>query len=282
MENITMNYQQKQQTAINFKKKLLQQKNIQTLLDVEFETLGWQIVDSINKTNYFKIITQRKVSVLRTQPHHVLFDPIRSVLYYKNQNLDEACWLIFLMVHTGDSAKRNWQFVRELYDGIGKWDEINLDTMENWLNKAPKLKFGGHRKYESLSQLIDVVFSYQTWVKKMGGHEALFNQSFDTTEQRYAWLYQQMKIFRFGRLAKYDYLGLCALTGIAALKADRCYLQGSSGPLKGAKRLFGAYDEDMLNQMTMYLAENLEIGYQEIEDALCNWQKSPQRYKKPI
>ena len=274
-----MNTQQKEQAIMCFKKKLLQQTNIQTLLAIEIETFARQIVDSINKTTYFKMIAQRQVSVVRTQPHHVLFDPIRSVLYYKNKDIDEACWLIFLMVHTGDSTKKNWQFVRELYDVIGQWDEINFDTVENWLKQAPKFKFGGHRKYESLSQLMDVVFSYQTWIKKMGGHVALFNQPFDTPKQRYAWIYQKMRIFRFGRLAKYDYLGLCALTGIASLKADRCYIQGSSGPLKGAKRLFGAYDEDTLNEMTMRLAENLEIGYQEIEDALCNWQKSPQRYK---
>ena len=274
-----MNYQQKQQAVNVFTKNILQQKNTQKLLMIEIQTLARQIVDSTNKTAYFNILSQREVSAMRTQPQHVLFDPIRSVLYYKNQNLDEACWLIFLMVHTGDSTKKNWQFVRELYDVIGKWDEINFDTMENWLKKAPKFKFGGHRKYESLSQLIDVVFSYQTWVKKMGGYAALFNQPFDTPEQRYAWLYQKMRVFRFGRLAKYDYLGLCALTGVASLKADRCYIEGSSGPLKGAKRLFGAYDDDTLNEMTMRLAENLEIGYQEIEDALCNWQKSPQRYK---
>lgn len=274
-----MNYQQKQQAVNVFTKNILQQKNTQKLLMIEIQTLARQIVDSTNKTAYFNILSQREVSAMRTQPQHVLFDPIRSVLYYKNQNLDEACWLIFLMVHTGDSTKKNWQFVRELYDVIGKWDEINFDTIENWLKKAPKLKFGGHRKYESLSQLIDVVFSYQTWVKKMGGHAALFNQPFDTPEQRYAWIYQKMRVFRFGRLAKYDYLGLCALTGVASLKADRCYIEGSSGPLKGAKRLFGAYDDDTLNEMTMRLAENLEIGYQEIEDALCNWQKSPQRYK---
>ena len=274
-----MNYQQKQQAVNVFTKNILQQKNTQKLLMIEIQTLARQIVDSTNKTAYFNILSQREVSAMRTQPQHVLFDPIRSVLYYKNQNLDEACWLIFLMVHTGDSTKKNWQFVRELYDVIGKWDEINFDTMENWLKKAPKFKFGGHRKYESLSQLIDVVFSYQTWVKKMGGHAHIFNQPFDTPEQRYAWLYQKMRVFRFGRLAKYDYLGLCALTGVASLKADRCYIEGSSGPLKGAKRLFGAYDDDTLNEMTMRLAENLEIGYQEIEDALCNWQKSPQRYK---
>ena len=274
-----MNYQQKQQAVNVFTKNILQQKNTQKLLMIEIQTLARQIVDSTNKTAYFNILSQREVSAMRTQPQHVLFDPIRSVLYYKNQNLDEACWLIFLMVHTGDSTKNNWQFVRELYDVIGKWDEINFDTIENWLKKVPKFKFGGHRKYESLSQLIDVVFSYQAWVKKMGGHAALFNQPFDTPEQRYAWIYQKMRVFRFGRLAKYDYLGLCGLTGVASLKADRCYIEGSSGPLKGAKRLFGAYDDDTLNEMTMRLAENLEIGYQEIEDALCNWQKSPQRYK---
>ena len=83
-----MNAEKKQQAIVNFKKMLLNQKNIQNLLSIEIEILARQIVDSINKTTYFKIIAQHKISVMRTQPHHVLFDPIRSVLYYNNQNLD--------------------------------------------------------------------------------------------------------------------------------------------------------------------------------------------------
>lgn len=268
-----MKFNQKQAAIEQYKKHI----RSSSLLEIEIDTLARQIVDSVCRAQYIKRLVQRPQCVDRTNPSHDLFNPLRAVLYYKNRDLDEACWLVFLMVYTGEYSK--WHFVRQLYKGLGTWQQVNEIRIEQWLNQQSKVKFGLHRKYESLRDLMAVVTSYIDWIHQIGGHHAMLNVSADTPQQRYAVLYQKMKVLRFGRLAKYDYLGLCGYTQLGNLEADSCYLVGASGPLKGAKRLFGLYPDEVLNQKAMQLAKNLNISYQEIEDALCNWQKSPMQYK---
>ena len=83
-------------------------------------------------------------------------------------------------------------------------------------------------------------------------------------------------IARFGRVAKFDYLAMVASLGLANIEPDSTYLKGSTGPLEGARLLFG--DKRTTGQLENWLVElgdHLGVGMQVLEDALCNWQKSP-------
>lgn len=62
---------------------------------IEIDVLSRQLVDSINRVDYFQKVQSRPISLVRTDPTHILFDPIRAILYYKNHDLDEAFWLAF-------------------------------------------------------------------------------------------------------------------------------------------------------------------------------------------
>jgi len=44
---------------------------------------------------------------------------------------------------------------------------------------------------------------------------------------------------RFGRTAKFDYLTMVGKLGLAAIEPGSTYMQGATGPLKGARLLFG-------------------------------------------
>ena len=91
-------------------------------------------------------------------------------------------------------------------------------------------------------------------------------------------------IYRFARLGKFDFLAMVGKLGIVPIEPGSTYLRGSSGPLKGAKLLFFndksvKCDFDALQTQVDKLDDYLKIGKQAIEDSLCNWQKSPNKYR---
>ena len=86
-------------------------------------------------------------------------------------------------------------------------------------------------------------------------------------------------IARFGRVARFDYLAMVASLGLANIEPDSTHLEGSTGPIKGARQLLG--DGQTAGQMEPRLVElgdHLGVGMQVLEDALCNWQKSPNMF----
>jgi len=87
-------------------------------------------------------------------------------------------------------------------------------------------------------------------------------------------------VARFGRTGRFDFLNMAGKLRLAAVSPGRAFFSGSSGPLAGARLLYGdgrltaAAAEDRVH------ASNQRWGltYDVIEDALCNWQKSPDAF----
>ena len=72
--------------------------------------------------------------------------------------------------------------------------------------------------------------------------------------------------------------------GLAPIAPGSTYLSGSTGPLTGARMLFGRAGVPRLTpkQLDVHLAnlqQALELDFQVLEDALCNWQKSPSVFR---
>jgi hypothetical protein len=71
--------------------------------------------------------------------------------------------------------------------------------------------------------------------------------------------------------------------GIAGIEPPLPYLQGATGPTRGAKLLI-ANDATakipirQLSDTVVALGESLGVGMQAMEDSLCNWQKSQFQY----
>ena len=93
-----------------------------------------------------------------------------------------------------------------------------------------------------------------------------------------------MSVISFGRLAKFDYLALIGRYRIAPINAGSAYLDGATGPAKGARLLIdGRRDGTTTNASLQLLLDSLDadlgVGMQVMEDALCNWQKKPLQFE---
>lgn len=268
-----------------------------------------QVIDSIRRVNYVSAIAQKPISPNRADPNHDLFDPIKGALLHKSSgDVDEACWLIFLFVHFGKHPRAGWRYIKEVYGKLGdqpywSWAQINSNPQlfRDWLrvNQAEILRgtnrgFGNHRKYQSMdadkpSGTGAAIQSYVEWVMQHGGHQQLFQyaltQSNGNSHKAFDWLYHSLNaVISFGRTAKFDYLTMLSKTGLVSIQPGLAYLNGATGPATGARLMLQGSVATELSIIDMEtrlkaLAEHLDVGMQEIEDSLCNWQKSPSRYK---
>ncbi|MBW5800036.1 alpha-glutamyl/putrescinyl thymine pyrophosphorylase clade 3 protein [Halomonas elongata] len=270
------------------------------------DTLVAQMVDSIRRVDYVSTVRSRQVSKNRTNPHDNAFDPIRAAVWHQqNENNEEASWLIFLAIHFGKALDTEWLLIKDVYGCLGKglwdWPTVSNDplALSNWISqnqhilKSDGRKFGNHRKYESLTPgkrgwTGAVIGSYVDWVTEHGSHDDLFNDTINDAggdpHLAFNKLYHSMDMVkRFGRTGKFDYLTMISKVRIANIIADQAYLRKATGPLRGAKLLFGGSTSAnithvRLEQMLSEIDGVLQVGMQVLEDSLCNWQKTPGRY----
>lgn len=272
------------------------------------DTLVKQMIDSIKRVEFIYVIKSRHISHERTDPQSLMFDPIRAAIWHNNNcNKEEASWLVFLLTHFGNADRTNWRLVRDVYGqlGNGTWDWKTVlhdpHAIYEWLcHNSEALasrdtKFGNHRKYESLTPgkqgwTGDIIESYLNWVQGYGSHTNLFNEALheanNDPRRSFNILFRSMKpVHRFGRTAKFDYLTMISKTGISDIIADKAYLSGSTGPIQGARLLFGGSTSARLTHRNLEekifeINGVLQVGMQVLEDSLCNWQKNPGRYVK--
>jgi hypothetical protein len=92
-------------------------------------------------------------------------------------------------------------------------------------------------------------------------------------------------VYRFGRLGKFDYLTMLGKLALAPVEPGSAYMTGATGPVAGARLLFsGDPKADLsalwLDARLVDLDAYLGVGMQVLEDALCNWQKNPTRFRR--
>ena len=271
--------------------------------DARREAFREQLLESIHRIRFIRVMRTRQISDRRADPNDELFDPLKAAILHQRQgNVEEAFWLVFLFVHFGKHARGGWRYVREIYGRLGegqRWDwaavRQNTNRFRDWLNahqedlKRPGGGFGNHRKRESLTAQSPtgtgaVVESYVLWVNPPRSHQQLVAEALARSNGNpsvaFDDIYQSMDaVVRFGRLARFDYLTMLGKLGLAPINPGLPYLNGSSGPLEGARLLFGRRERaEILDSWVKELGERLGVGMQELEDALCNWQKSPDAF----
>ena len=137
---------------------------------------------------------------------------------------------------------------------------------------------GNHRKFESQQPacLWAVMRSFFDHVKNHGGKpSSLFEVSTACDPgERFRVLYDRLQgLHKFGRLARFDFLVLLDDAELVDAKPDSCYLRRATGPLEGARRLWGKRPISELERLAADFAKRLRISPAALEDALCNWQK---------
>ena len=271
------------------------------------DTLLEQLIESVRRVEYVKVIRTRNLSPRRADPRHRLFNPLKAaILAQRRGELEEAFWLVFLFVHFGKHQHGGWNYVRAVYGRLGgrrRWDWPNVcaapQAFRTWLHanrgEIERLRggFGNHRKYESLDAWSQqgtgaVVESYVRWVNPPGTHmdrvnDALLGGS-GSPRAAFDVLYKSMNdVVRFGRTARFDYLCMVSKLGLAGIEPGSPYMTGATGPVAGARLLFAGdstahIPPSTLNGWLIALDADLGVGMQVIEDALCNWQKSPREF----
>jgi hypothetical protein len=268
-----------------------------------------QLVESIRRIEYVRRISEMHVSPNRADPASDLFDPLKAaVLQHRAGDVDEAFWLTFLATHCGRHLKDHWRLARDIYGGYGgagtwTWTRVsgNPTDFHSWLvEQYPALtgdgvgrRFGNHRKYETLRPdsargTSRVIQSYVAWVGANRGHGLLVDDARQAVgtdpKTMFDYLYRSMAVVTsFGRTGRFDFLAMVGKLGLANIEPGSPYLEGATGPLLGAKLLFGgantaAVDAETLNNWVVELGNYLDLGMQAMEDAICNWQKSPDKF----
>ena len=268
-----------------------------------------QLVESDRRNRYVRHIVNADLSPSRSDPLSGKFDPLKAaVLLRRSGETDEAFWMLFLFVHFGKHRATGWRYAASVYGKLGagdRWDWASVchDVLgfREWMeDNAEALKgpngphgFGNHRKYESLSGRSNtgtgaVVASYVEWIGPTLTHASRFGTATDPAGSdatvAFHTLYRSMgSIQRFGRTARFDYLSMAGKLGLAGIRPGRAYLIGLTGPLSGARLLFAAAPGDesaaALDERLIELGHYLNLGFDTLEDALCNWQKSPSVFK---
>ena len=121
------------------------------------------------------------------------------------------------------------------------------------------------------------------WVGAHTGHAELIENARQADEgdprRMFDALYHSMEVVAsFGRTARFDYLTMVGKVGLAPIEPGWTYMDGATGPFNGARLLFGnslKLTRAELDGQLVSLGDHLGIGMQVVEDALCNWQKSP-------
>lgn len=276
-------------------------------------TLIRQIIDSERRVEYVRRLQERDLGPGRADPNDAeMFDPIKGAIVKKqNGDLDEAFWLVFYSVHFGKHPEGGWCYAREVYGRYGETGMWDWETMSQnpaefrpWLEQHETLieercdpcGFGNHRKYQTLSAYsgnnASTGAAFETYVEWIGPprtHAQLVGKAQQEASgnpfEAFDLLYHSMdEVASFGRLAKFDYLTMLEKLNLADIKPGSTYLDGSTGPMEGAILLLGEQADDMskdeIDNVLVALGNELNVGMQVVEDALCNWQKSPSEYKR--
>lgn len=263
-----------------------------------------QLIDSARRIEFLQTKAVRASSQSLHQPYSGSFDPFGgAAVFDKAGKRDDAYWLIFLATFCGKHKDDGWNLTEDIYGrfgqgGIWDWQAVSVDpaAFEQWLADAyPEVtkagrsrRFGNHRKFETLKPgskgMGHSVSTYLAWIGQYGSHEAMIANAHATVGQNpqavFEFLYGELdQVARFARLGKFDLLCNWSNLLIAPIFPDKAYIKGSTGPVQGARLLFGNLSVADLEEKSAMLAEALEISPQAVEDALCNWQKAPSRYR---
>jgi hypothetical protein len=263
-----------------------------------------QIVDSLRRIEYLNAISARSKSANLHTPYSGSFEPFGgAAALHKAGKIDDAYWLVYLATHFGRHKSDGWNLTEDIYGRFGQgglWDWANASQDPNalgqWLTTVhPALtrtgrsrRFGNHRKFETLKSGTKgtghAVATYINWVVAHGSHSALIKdvqaKVGQNPQEAFGFLYRDLRnVAKLGRLGKFDLLCNWSNLMIAPIFPDKAYIAGSTGPLAGAKLLFGnGLSLKKLEDACAQLATHLDVSPQVIEDSLCNWQKSPGKY----
>lgn len=263
-----------------------------------------QLCDSVRRIQYIDAIKQRPIDPNRLNPHGAIFDPLRAAIQYMNGgDIDEAFWLTFLFVHFGKNLRSSYRLLRSVYGKLNTtpywtWGNVvsDIDGFKLWLDTntgtlRKQGSFGNHRKFQSLKAYSNAGTgaTIESYCNLIGNDHPLFLSQIDANtlndpKQLFDYLFKlfSARIKGFARLAVFDFVTMLGKIGLINVEPRSPYIQKATGPKSGTRLLFATTQasnkelNDFLTDFGNHL--NLPFAMQVVEDAVCNWQKSPDNY----
>lgn len=203
---------------------------------------------------------------------------------------DEAIWRCFLAAHFGRPSARGDRQVQSASrflcafrkSPFWTWKRVskNPEALREWLvecaDDLDTLMYGNHRKYESQKPkyIWSVIESFVLLANDYGSPTDLISKDVDDADDGFDLLYRRLRpVKRFGRTGRFDFLVLLLDLGFISAEPRWSYLRGATGPLAGAKLLWGEQSPQTLDDLAADLSAKLSVSPIVMEDALCNWQK---------
>lgn len=268
------------------------------------EMLVAQIIDSVRRIEYLRLVAARAKSSALHTPYSGSFEPFGGAVVLNSAGkIDDAYWLLYLATHFGKHKDDGWNLTEDFYGrfgqgGVWDWTSAKQDPLAiaEWLGtiypvgttSGRSRRFGNHRKFETLKPGTKgtghALSTYISWINRFGSHQAMIASTQKSVGQNpqavFAYLYKSLsKVAKLGRLGKFDLLCNWSNLMIAPIFPDKSYISGSTGPRAGAALLFGGNcTVAKLDACCSELSDHLQVSPQVIEDSLCNWQKSPEKY----
>jgi hypothetical protein len=205
-------------------------------------------------------------------------------------DIDEAIWRCFLAAHFGRPSARGERQIQSASRFLcafrrtpfWTWKRVskNQEALREWLfdiaDELETLMYGNHRKYESQKpkHIRSVIESFINLAIDYGSPTDLIAIDVDEIDDGFDLLYRRLRpVKRFGRTGRFDFLVLLLDLGFISAEPSRPYLRGSTGPLAGAKLLWGEQSPKTLDDLAADVSAQLGVSPIVMEDALCNWQK---------
>ena len=226
-------------------------------------------------------------------------DPRREILHWIEAARDsgdrrEAVWRSFIAAVFGrlssrvkdGSAAGAADFLCAFgYSPVWTWERVNSDqakALREWMDKTPQAALfphGDHRPREPLTpdRILAAVRSFIDFARKVNGPENVIKAAAPSSpEHHFALLFDKFrKLHSFKRLGSWDLIDLLLQVKLVLnAEPEHCYLEGSTGPLRGARMIWGSKPSPSeLNRASRDLARALRVSCFVLEDALCNFQK---------
>ena len=268
-----------------------------TLDDDVIEVLSLQTIDSIRRISIYDTYAEKaKKAEALELPYYDTYNPF-TLSQRDSLNLSSKVWYIYLATYFGKSNKSKWKlFNNAAFRNDKSLIELSyiLENREEYYDYLKSFDFfaeanySNHRKFtkKSMDGKLGVLSSIDFFLDNI----SQFTFSPDSAEFDLAYK-RAMSIPTFARMSAFDFTSSLCKCGLNVDDPISMYHESSTGPLRALKDLLELSGQDgpskasqieFGNNLLDWFIGNSDIKVvaQVVEDAICNWQKSPNQYER--
>lgn len=263
------------------------------LSDNILNVLASQTLDSIRRVEIYRIYKYKAEKAdLSDQSYFSTSTPF-ILGQRKSLSLNSRTWIVYLATYFGKSNKSRWSlFKKAAFKGerLIQFEDIKEDKSSYFdiLERADFFKdtsYSNHRKYTKKSLIGNkgVFHSMDHVIDNINLFSSEQQKEFDTIYKG------ALKIPNFGRMAAFDFTSSLSKCELNVSEPLSMYHKDSTGPMNALEEILNLTRKSdrsknarirLGNDLLNWFRSNSDIYFiaQVLEDAICNWQKSPHYY----